>query len=207
MKKVIILFGIVLILSSLVIVPKMLGADPSNQESHKFGNKSSPERIDDSIYVDKFGQSISRTTSTSRLYVTEAGTYYFKMSWYNAAAITYIYLDSPIVNSPPTPVYLGYYAGTTGYEPAIGTEIELGYFDEDDEIIVKILSYWHSAWYGPKYSWDTDYFDVDPITTGWDYFYETEITDGWKFVFEDAVGYNMNYDDGRFEIYAKEEAE
>lgn len=112
--------------------------------------------------------------------VKQTGNHYFKLNWYNAAAVTTVTMISPIHKELKT---------VTGYYPDTGSPIYLGWFDKDDDIILEIKSYWHSAWYGPVDTYDKSYVRA------------TETANGWKFTFEDAVGYDMRYNDGEFEVY------
>jgi hypothetical protein len=172
--KLLLFIGIVVVLLS--VQPTMMNSKtPENPNREKLyqGN------LVQEHFAKEFPEKVSRVMS-NEITVSESGYYYFQLCWYYAASYTDIYLDEPY------DMYIGQYYG---YHPSPGNRISLGYFNTNDEIVIKIETNWHNTDYGPEYSTDTDFFKIDNLSEN-----------GWCFTFEDAADVDSGYNDGRFII-------
>ncbi|MFA4873624.1 MAG: CARDB domain-containing protein, partial [Patescibacteria group bacterium] len=113
--------------------------------------------------------------------IPQAGEYYFKMNWYNAAERTTISLFSPVEKQIAQ--YYGKY-------PAVEPPLSLGIFKKGDNLLLSLKSSWWNTFYGPVYSNDPLNFKIETINAT-----------HWKFAFEGPLRYDKNYNDGSFEIY------
>ncbi|MFA4873491.1 MAG: CARDB domain-containing protein, partial [Patescibacteria group bacterium] len=113
--------------------------------------------------------------------IPQAGEYYFKMNWYNAAERTTISLFSP--SEKQIAQYYGKY-------PTVEAPQSLGIFKKGDNLLLSLKSSWWNTFYGPVYSSDPLNFKIETIDAT-----------HWKFAFEGPLRYDKNYNDGSFEIY------
>ncbi len=134
--------------------------------------------------------------------IRQPGEYMLKINWYKAASYTWLSMAPPYAKDIVTcagddgrcqlgHAEVGSYVNMSYCCPE---PISLGYFESGDELLFKILSYWHSNYYGPVYSSDPINFRIDELNVN-----------HWIFTFEDAVRYGHEYNDGQFEVYLKGE--
>lgn len=119
--------------------------------------------------------------------IKKSGNYVFNMKWNGGAASTSITMVSPEKK------FLGDYDGG---QHTINKKIELGYFEEGDNLLFSMKNYWHDNYYGPLYSSDPLNFNIQYITPN-----------HWNFKFEGSVRWDTRIDDGEFEVYLVEEGE
>ncbi|MFC2143257.1 DUF5667 domain-containing protein [Candidatus Aenigmatarchaeota archaeon] len=114
--------------------------------------------------------------------IETSGNYVFLMRWYDSSARSNLYLKEP------EETHLGEYYGYREDNPRF-EEIDLGYFESEDELVFENRASWHSDPY-TSISTSKDDFKI----------YKTGRT-SWKLKFDEGVHFDSGYNDGEFIIY------